>query len=951
MRRFFSGLMAEILMLIAIGGAAAQNLPTDPALVTGQLDNGLRYVVRQHANPPGRATIWMHIHSGSLNETDSQRGLAHYLEHMAFNGSENFPPGSVVPFFQSLGMTFGRDQNAFTSFDQTTYQLSLPDAEPGTISKGLMYFADVLFRLSLLPTEIDDERQIIQEERRRSLSGQQRTMYYVLERLAPGSIFGQRITIGTEETINSVQQADFKDYYGKWYVPSNATLMVMADTDPQQVVSLVQKNFDAIPQVPRPTPQEVGITPYPQSFAIVASDPEVQIEQIRITRLEPARVPSTTVPQLRDDLVAVLGLLAFNRRLEDKIAAGDTNYLSGNVSLGNQVGTIYTAELSGRAKPGKWQQALEQLALELQRGRLYGFSEREIEDAKKEIISNAARDVETEPTSPASNLMQRWNRSISDGEPIMSAAQQLELLQQLTPTVTLEEVGTRFAKEFDPSAVAVIAVLPSSANVPTESALLDLATRALSVKPEPEAVAERASQLMKTLPAAGAFTELSEHPSSGVWSGWLSNNARVHYRYMESRKNEVTVRISLIGGELHETADTRGVTQAATIAWAQPATAHLSSADVRSLMTGQKISVRTGSTGSGSGRGRGSSSGLGGENADSITLTVSGSPTDLETGLQLAHLLLTEPKVEPAAFSQFTTMIRTLLQQMEKNPMMVGMQAVAGAPYPENVARAQPLTIEQLDRLDVDLAQAQLNRLLQDSPLEVAVVGDLSKDRALELVARYLGSLPARERVSPDLFRDLRKLERPAGPRILRRTIESETPQAFVFAGFYGADETNLPDTRAMTIAAMILSTRMVKEIREEEQLVYSIGAGFRPGSTYPGFGTLSAAAPTDPAKTQQLLEKINAMYAALAADGVTEDELAVARKQVANTLDEQMREPSYWLSRIGQMTFEGRNLDDVVQAPAAYQAITAEQVRDTFARYYSPETSMAVLVLPAEAK
>ena len=167
-------------------------------------------------------------------------------------------------------------------------------------------------------------------------------------------------------------------------------------------------------------------------------------------------------------------------------------------------------------------------------------------------------------------------------------------------------------------------------------------------------------------------------------------------------------------------------------------------------MTGKKISVRGGST-AGGGRGGRGGGGMGGGNANSITLTVSGSPDDLETGLQLAHLLLTEPKVEPAAFSQFTTMIRTMLQQIEKNPMMVGMQAVSGAPYPEDVARTQPLKIEQVDRLDVAAAQAQLDRLIQHSPLEVTVVGDLSKDRALELVAQYLGSLPPRDRVSPDV--------------------------------------------------------------------------------------------------------------------------------------------------------------------------------------------------------
>src|SRR4029450_2985913 len=152
----------------------AQSLPTDPSLVTGELDNGLKYIVRQHAVPPGRAAIWMHMSTGSLNETDRQRGLAHYLEHMAFNGSPNYPPGSVVPFFQSLGMTFGRDQNAFTNYEQTTYQLSLPDAKPETLGQGMTFFSDIVGCLSLLPGEIDAERQIILEERRRGLSAGQR---------------------------------------------------------------------------------------------------------------------------------------------------------------------------------------------------------------------------------------------------------------------------------------------------------------------------------------------------------------------------------------------------------------------------------------------------------------------------------------------------------------------------------------------------------------------------------------------------------------------------------------------------------------------------------------------------------------------------------------------------------------------------------------------------------
>src|SRR3954447_19567556 len=195
MRRTSRLLAAIVTASIAItltstGPLRAEPLPSDPGAVQGDLDNGLHYVVVKHAVPPGRATVWVHMHTGSLNETDSQRGIAHYTEHMAFNGSDHFKPGELVPFFQSLGMQFGRDQNAFTSFDQTTFQLSLPDTKPETLGKGMSFFSDVVGGLCLLPAEIDNERQIILEERRTRLSGRQRTSDAVLEREFPGSIFG-----------------------------------------------------------------------------------------------------------------------------------------------------------------------------------------------------------------------------------------------------------------------------------------------------------------------------------------------------------------------------------------------------------------------------------------------------------------------------------------------------------------------------------------------------------------------------------------------------------------------------------------------------------------------------------------------------------------------------------------------------------------------------------------
>lgn len=936
----------SLAVVLSVGAlcASAQPLPTDSRYVTGELDNGLHYIVRQHSEPPGRAVVWIHIGSGSLNETEVQRGLAHYLEHMAFNGSENFPPGSVVPFFQSLGMTFGRDQNAFTGFDQTTYQLSLPDTKPETLKKGMTFFADILFRLMLQPKEIDAERQIILEERRSNLSGRQRTSFYVLEHMAPGSLFGQRIPIGTEETIKAVAEKDFRDYYGTWYTASNATVMVVADTDPATVVEVLRETFGAAPTKPRPTPQDPQVRAYEKSFAIVASDPEVESETLTIMRIEPARPPTLTVPQYRDDLVADIGQMALNRRLADKVAKGGTSYRSLRVSLGNEAEALYTAELEARANPGQWRDTLKEMALELQRARKFGFSAREIEDVRKDALAGAERAVETEATQPAQAIISRLNGSVSTGEPIMSAQQRLDLLKELLPKITPEEVGQRFAKEFDPQAVAFVAVLPAGKDVPTEAELLQLGTEALQVEPTPEVEQARPTQLMEQTPTGGALKDGSLHEATQVWSGWLNNNVRVHYRFMDERKNSVSVNISLIGGELLETADNRGITSAAQVGWSRPATQKLSSTDIRDLMVGKKIDVRGG--GGGGGRGR---RGGGGGSADGISLAVSGDPAELETGLQLAYLMLTEPKIEEAAFTQFQTGMREALEEAAKNPLMTGMRLAGALPYPDDEPRAQPLTVEQLDHLKLPAAQAWLDKLIKESPIEVVVIGDMPREAALELVARYLGALAPRPAVSPETYLNLRKLSRPTTPRKLEATVETTTPQAFVLSGFYGADEVNVADARALNMAARILSTRMIKEVREDGQLVYSIGAGARAATTYPGFGVFSAAAPTEPSKVPALLDKLAAMYAAFAQDGPTADELEVARKQTTNGYEEQLREPAFWARRLDQMTFRGVNLDDLAAEPAASLALTAEQIKTVFAKYYAPDKALIAVAKPAE--
>jgi len=936
--------LATLAVLIFASSLRAELLPSDPALVTGQLDNGLKYIVRKHSNPVGKAVMWIHFDTGSLNETDRQRGIAHFLEHMAFNGSTNFAPGALVPFFQSLGMQFGRDQNAFTSFDQTVYQLSLPDVKPETLDKGMTFFSDVVSGLTLSPGEIDNERGIIQEERRRRLSGRQRVGEIVLERSTPGSLFGKRSPIGTEETIQTMTPADFQDYYGKWYGPGNSTVMVVADAEPDVIIAQIKDKFGALPAKAVAPSQEIGVKPYDKSFAIVATDPEIKSEEVQITRIDLPRPPVTTEAQYRDDLVGTIGQMAWNERLSDKVAAGDTSYSSARVSAGTDAGVIYNVDLSARAKPGKWKEALAEAAMELQRGRAFGFSQRDIDDVKKQLISSAEWAVQTDATASAQALISRVNSNVADGEPTLSPKQRLELLQKLVPTISREEVSKRFADEFNFTTAAFVAILPSSSSTPSESDLLELGVKALAVTPTQEAEVARATELMSQLPKAGAVAEGAAHEASKVWSGWLSNNVRVHYRFMDDEKDQASIAVSLIGAELLENADNRGITTAAQLAWGRAATKSLTSTDIRELMNGKKIVVRGGG---GGGPGGGRRGGGGGGVRDSINLTVAGSPQDFEIGMQLAYLLLTEPKIEQASFLQFQSMTKQFLQEALINPMMAGARAAAQLPYPDDEPRAKPLTAENIDKLTLDAAQAWLEKLIAESPIEVTIVGDLPQERALELAAKYLGALPSRPRVSKDTFADARKLIRPKGPRLVEKVIETPTKQAFVASSFYGADETNRDESRALSMAARILTMRMTTQVREEAQLVYSISASSRPASTFSGFGVFGAAAPTEPGKADALAAKLASMYEAFAKDGPTDEELAIAQKQIANQFKEQLKEPGYWAGALNQFTFRNGDLDAVVAGPEAYQKMTAKAVHDTFAKYYSKENSIVVVIKP----
>lgn len=911
------------------GAGLAQPLTVDPDLVTGELGNGMKYIILEHANPPGRANMYLHVSTGSLNETESTRGIAHFLEHMAFNGGTNIPPGDVLPYFESLSMSFGQHLNAFTSFDQTAYTLALPDPEVSTLKKGFLFFEDVLFGMLLLADEIDEERGVIMEELRTGQGPDQRVRDQIFERLAPGSTFGRRLPIGVEETINGVTREDFVNYYTKWYTPSNTTLMIVGDFDAGPVEAAVRETFDRGERTARPVDLDPGIEAYTEMRAIVASDDELTQGEVGFIGIEEERPPVTTEGQFRERLVESVAAQAFNRRLGAKINENAVSFTTGSAAALDLFDAMHLTQLSVTGEAEDWETMLRESAAELRRARLHGFSQREVDDVRKALISGAERAAERAGTMPAGARLGALNNSIATGATPISADENLRLVRKYADSISPSEVSEVFNDLFDDKAVTAVLELPTSASVPSEDELLALAREALSVSPEAEAESDRPTEMMAELPVAGEYVSLTEHEGTGVATAWLDNHVCVHHREMDIQEDQATITISLAGGEILENASNRGVSEAAALAWNRPATDGLSSTNIRDLMTGAKVRVG------------------GGASTDTMFLSVSGSPDELEQGLKLAHLLLTEPKIEQAAFDQWRQERVLQIQQSKLTPNGQVMEALADALLPEGEVRRRPLTEAQIEAVTIEQAQAWLDKAINSAPMEVSVVGDIERRRALELTAQFLGSLPEREGMTSTTLSGLRHIERLEGPRVKVLEVETQTPVAIALAGSFGAPMHEVRDRRVLNIAAQILTTRLIARVREAEQQVYSISAQSVPGVEYPELGLFFAASATGPENGQRLTGVIHEMFAEFGEQGPSAEEVETARSQVLNSLDEQIKQPAFWSGRLASLVYRDTNLDEVLGAEEQYKSFSEADVVEVFNRYYTDDARITVIVQP----
>lgn len=925
---------STLLMLFLLAGfvqAEETPLPTDPALTTGTLPNGLRYWIQPNATPPGKVSILLHVHSGSLNESEEQRGLAHYLEHMAFNGSKHFPPGEMVKFFESLGMRFGQHQNAFTGFDQTTYLMHLPDTKPGTIEKTMLYLADVGFRLLLGEEEIDKERGVILEEKRSRAGVGQRIMDQALPIIVPGSRLAERMPIGLESVIRESKRDRFVDYYTTWYRPDNATVIVCGDIDVETIRGMIAKKFADWKPAENPKPDyPTGVRFHEKLEAAVITDPELTEVSIGFSCLRP-REPDAHVSDLRRDLAGNIGIWIANRRLSQMLQKGEAPFQSANLRAGDFLGAAMTVDVEATGAPERWQEMLTAVVTETKRAREHGFREDEIELAKKAIVANVELAARRAPTRATQTYIMAMNSAVTEGRIPMSAAQSEELVKKLLPTITADQIQARFRElyRFDRGLVLSTAPRKEGVEAPTKEGLLAVFGKAVAAEVAAGEGAQSTGTLLEKDPEPAPVAARTIHQGLQVESLRLANNARVHLRTMTERKDAVVVTVRFIGGMYDETAKTAQYTGVGSIALRSgtAATGRLSSSELSDLTTGKKF-------------------GFGGIPDDgSLVFTMIGAPDDLEEGFRVLHALLTDPKLESAPVDRWKLQTKLQLSAAMQDLGFRAENAV-GELMSGGDPRVMTPSTEHIDAMDRAAAEAWLKQVLRRAPIEVSIVGDLPRARMSELARTYIGTLPKRDLEREDLA-TIRRVAIKDGPFRRRVEVETKTERAEVRLGWRGAAATDRHDARVLLFGSFVANSRLTKEIREDRGLTYSIQCASVPGAL-DGMGRFLVQFTADVPKADEATKIARQVVLDMIGDKPpTDAEIDAVKSQIRNILETQLKQPRFWADSLSWLRTNGRQVDDLTKFEANYMGITKEEIIATLKKYLKDERYYEVIAVP----
>jgi zinc protease len=903
-------------------------LTPDTAVRIGRLPNGVRYFVRRNVRPEKRAELRLVVNAGSVLEDDAQRGLAHFVEHMAFNGTRRFPRADIVNFLERIGMRFGADVNAYTSFDETVYMLQVPTDTARLVATGLDILEDWAHGIAFDPAEVQKERGVVVEEWRSGRGAGERVSNRQFPVMLRGSRYAERLPIGTKENLEGFPDSLAVKFYRDWYRADLMSVVAVGDFDVADMVRQIEQRFARIAMPAQPRTRSYATVPdHAETLVSIESDREYPGKDVTLLWLGP-RDSVRTVGDLRRSLVHRFHDAMLNQRFAEIARRTDSPFAYAGGGRGEFVRTRGAYQLGAGVKENGFATAAEAMLAETERARRFGFTATELDRVRTNYLRSLEQAWAERDKSESAGFAAAYVSMALSGEPVIGIARQMELGNALAPTITLDEVNAVARATLGDSNRVILVAGPAQPDVklPTEAEMLAVFARARTATVAAYVDSTSDEPLIASAPAPGRIVSERTLPETGILEWTLSNGARMLVKPTDFKADEVLFAAQSPGGSsLLSDAEDLDATFGAFAVMNGGLGAFTPTALGKKL-TGRRASVSA-----------------------SVSLWNEGlggraSRKDIETMFQLAWLRFTHPRVDTAAYKAWVNMVRSVQANQDNDPESVFGDTIT-LTLSQHHPRQRLFRAAAFDSVNVDRALSLYRqRFANAADFTFFLVGSFALDSARALTERYIASLPS---TGPkEKARDLNiRMPRGVVEKTVRKGVEPKASNQIIF---HGPCTYSFQNRVVLDALQGLLDIRLREVLREDKGGTYGVGVGAScnhiPYERYRVMISFGSA----PERRDELLGAMWAVIDSIKAGIVSDSNLVKIREMAARAHETALKENGAWIGAMQDADEDGRDQRDWLRGPELTARVTREQLRDA-ARQYLRREQMAVFTLLPE--
>lgn len=939
MNKLFKRGLALMMGLLAATGVFAQEMPqmppmpVDSAVRVGNLPNGLTYYIRHNETPKGQAEFFIAQKVGSVLEEDNQRGLAHFLEHMCFNGTKNFPGKGIINYLESIGVKFGYNLNAYTGTDETVYNISaVPVARKSVQDSCLLILHDWANALTLDPAEIDAERGVIHEEWRRAMAGEMRVIEELLPKIYPDSKYGHRLPIGIMEVVDNFPPQALVDYYHTWYRPDNQAIIVVGDIDPDYIEGKIKEYFSPIKMPENPKVREYEkVSDTPGTIVAIGKDKEVRAANATIMfktdKMLPREINNTQAHYPVQYMIRVIDMM-LNNRLNDLASKPDCPFADASVGIGNffLANTKDALMLDVTGKQGDLVPAIQAALRELLRASRGGFTQGEFDRANAEIRSQYQKLFDSRNNTPSEAYAREYVRAFVDNEPIPGIDTEKQLMDTFTQMIPLQAINQLLPQLITPDNRVVLIMMPEADGftIPTEEQVLNgiAAVEAENIEPYKDTM--KAEPLIPNLPAPGKIVSETHNAQWDATEFTLSNGVKVIVKPTTLKDNEIKFDAIAKGGySVCPDADAASIIFM-PYAMSKYGLGDYTNSDMNKYLQGKQVSVAV-------------------ELSDE-TRELEGTSTiqDLPTLMELIYASFTEYNITAEDFAGAQNMFKGVLANQESTPDYAFGKLVKSTLF--TAPAEQMISSSIIEQANRDVTVNVIRQMLANpTDFTFAFVGNIDLATFKPLMEQYLATLPVGKSVP---------LELKPGFEVVKgtkKTVESmamSTPQTWAFY-YIGGEMPYTPKNKFMaSMVAQVMSKRLLDKVREEMGATYSIGAQgdmSRLGNTNTAY---QIAFPMKPEMKDEVFAAIDNILNEVGTN-VTEEELNPIKEYMVKNATSDKEENSAWDSAIAATSLNG--VDIFNGSVDVINGITVKDVMDFWNAVKAQGNKQLIILNPAE--